>query len=90
MKFSQTLWSFIGFALLAILGIGGLWLCRDVFGPGLTYLVLFGPAVAAGSLLLIGVLGMIWLLVERLVSSVMARRKAKASKKKVLCHGKSA
>jgi hypothetical protein len=90
MKSSHTLWTFLGFAVLAVLGVGGLWLCRDVFGPGLKYLVLFGPAVAAGSLLLIGFVGMIWLLVEWFVSGVIARRKAKASKQKDLCHEKSA
>jgi len=73
MKHSHTMRDFFGFAILAILGIAGLWLCRLVFANAFAFVLLFVPTIAAGALLLVGIIGMIWTVVDRLLSVVKAR-----------------
>ena len=90
MKSSHTMRDIFGFATLAVIGIIGLWLLRLVFANPVAFIVLFVPSVIAWSLLAVGILGMIWVIVEKLVSSVIARRRGKASAQRNSCQKESA
>jgi hypothetical protein len=75
MKLSHGILDFIGFAMLVFLGIAGLWICRRMIVDGISYLEFFVFFCVAGSLLLVGILGMIISLVEWLISGVIAQRR---------------
>ncbi len=77
---------FFGFAILAILGVTGLWLCRLVLANAFAFVLLFVPTIAAGALLVVGIIGMIWSVVDWLLSVVKARHRTKED----LNHEKSA
>jgi hypothetical protein len=78
MKSFHIVRDIFGFAIVAALGIVGLWLCRLVVANPVAFIALFVPTIFAWSLLVVGILGMIWVIVERLVAGVIARHRAKA------------
>jgi hypothetical protein len=71
MKISQNIRSFMGFGLVTLLGFGGVWACMQLrISLYITVWLLF----AVGLVVLVGLLGMIWSLVEWFVSGVVSWR----------------
>jgi hypothetical protein len=83
MKLSHNVRDFIGFAILTVLGFGGLFLCRKIFNGYKVYLDFYGLLCLILAVLSIGVIGMILSAVDWFISVVKARHRAKASHEKI-------
>jgi hypothetical protein len=73
MKHLQTLRELSGFAMLAVIGVAALWLCRLVVANAFAFVLFFVPAMVAGALLVVGIIGMIWSVGDWLLSALKAR-----------------
>jgi len=79
MKISRHIWDFMKFASLTFAATGGIWaLWRCHLRADIFYLWL-GAILCLCFLLLTGILGMVWSLVEWVVSGVAMWRRSRAS-----------
>ena len=81
MRISHNIRDFFGFAMLAVFGACGLWICWRMTNNPFALLMYFAPFCVTAALFSIGILGMVLSLVEGIISSVIAWRRAKASKR---------
>jgi len=90
MRLSHNVRDFIGFAILTVLGFGGLFLCRNIFNNYNVYLSFYGLLCLILAVLSIGAIGMIWSAADWLISTAKSRHIAKTSHQEDLSHEKSA
>jgi len=74
MKQFHTIRDVSGFAFLIALGIGGLWLCRMVLSNAFAFVLLFFPAIVALSVCVVGIVGIFWVLIDRIAFEFHDRR----------------
>jgi hypothetical protein len=70
MKQFHTIRDVSGFAVLFGLGAGGLWLCRMVLSNAFAFVLLFFPTIVALSVCVVGLLGVFWVLIERITFEI--------------------
>jgi hypothetical protein len=83
---SRHIWDFIRFASLVLLAFGGIWALWKCRLSSHTLWLWFGAFLFVCCWLLVGILGMVWSLVEWLLAGVVAWRRAKASHGADLSH----
>jgi len=70
MKISDNIRSLMGFAFLTLLCFGGVWVCMHLgIGLYITIWLLF----AAGLVVLVGILGMVWSFIDWFVARAVSR-----------------
>jgi hypothetical protein len=86
MTISRHISDFAKFAILILLAFGGIWTLGLVPLTGLPFWLGAGMLFIIGALLLVGILGMIWSLIEWFVAGAVTRRRSKTSPQEDLSH----
>ena len=86
MSISPQIRCFVRFALVTLLGFGGIWLCMQL---RISLYITLWLLLAAGLVVLVGVLGMVWSLVEWLISGIVAWFRSETCRRKGLSHEES-
>jgi phosphotransferase system glucose/maltose/N-acetylglucosamine-specific IIC component len=72
MRYSPIKREFIGFTIVALFGVAGLVVCSLLFPNYYLFWVFFPVIMTAAAILFIGVIGVIWTLVEYFVAKFAA------------------